>query len=146
MKGLASVTTAEDRRASGELAGLIQAAIDAGATERELERRAERAGETISHSQLNKYRRGLVTKAPDGGQQTALAAALNVPEQVVRRAVIIDWFGWDPADLGVPVPEVKYTERIDMLLEALGTRLMLLPEAVQRETVNKIMREYVIGA
>ncbi len=78
---------------------LIQRAIDSGESYRTLAGRAHRGGHTdITHSYINNLHRGLVTQPPNTSRIEALAVALQQPVVIVRRAVVMDWFGYDRFD------------------------------------------------
>lgn len=85
----------ETMNATGELAALIQAAIDRGESTRGIAERAHRGGHKLSHAQVNNLQRGLVRKAPDPDMIRALAAGLGISEQTIQRAVFRDWYGYD---------------------------------------------------
>lgn len=57
---------------------------------------AERAGHAVSYQQLAEHGKGAVVKAPDAEQVDAIAAALHVSVATVRRAVFIQYYGYDP--------------------------------------------------
>jgi transcriptional regulator with XRE-family HTH domain len=110
--------------AGGELAALIQAAVDRGVSEREMERRAESAGVPVSHSQFNKYRRGLARRYPSEEKLQGIAAGLQAPFAVVKRAVVKDWAGYDLQDvtgegLGDQTWE-SFPEDVKLVLRMLG--------------------------
>jgi len=106
--------------AGGELARMIQACVDDGITERELYRRTVRASHPMSNSQFNRYRHGVVTKVPAGDQMKSLAAGLRVDERTIHRAVIIDWFGCDPAEIaGMPLRS-RFPDRVRRAARGVG--------------------------
>ena len=74
---------------------LIRKAIDAGESTRTIAARANRAGYEISHSYINNLANGLVTAIPKTALIEALAAGLEVPVMIVRRAAILDWYDYD---------------------------------------------------
>ena len=90
--------TNEDTRPQTQ--ALIRKAIDAGGSTRSIAARANRAGYEISHSYINNLANGLVTSAPKTTLIEALAEGLGVPVATVRRAVIIDWYNYDPLEGG----------------------------------------------
>ncbi len=102
---------------------LIQQAIDGGESSRSIAARAHQHGHKISHAYINNLQRGLITTAPDREMIAAIAAGLDLPIVVVRRAVFLDWFDYDTLEgddftaLTVLPPDVTKAERSE--LEAL---------------------------
>lgn len=112
------MTTAGNGRI--HLAALIQSRLDRGDSLRDIQRRAVAAGYDISHTQIDKYRQGLVQRAPELGHILALAAGLQTTEARVRRAVIRDFMGYD-VNVGEEQPE-DIQDCLDMVTIALGRR------------------------
>lgn len=133
------------RYANGQVAQLIQKVIDSGVSQREMERRAKKSGFDITHSYISKLHRGISANEPDGRLQQALAAALGIPESVVRRAVIRDFWGYDPAEMFGSSAQRFEDDRVDVLMDALGRKLMRLPADERRTLVSEIMSRYVIN-
>lgn len=81
------------------LASLVRRVHEQGLSYREMAARAQRAGHTISHSQLALYAGDGVAKAPTDSQVHALAAALDMGYEQVRAAVFSQFYGYVPRDL-----------------------------------------------
>jgi len=116
----------DTNRRYGRLQRLIQASLDAGSSLRDIEKRATSAGHRLSYSQVHAYSQGIAAKAPSREQIEALAAALPASEVEVRRAVFIDWYGYDPIEnaadhylIAVPadLPDDRKRE-IDQMVQA----------------------------
>lgn len=88
----------DDTNVSGRLGSMIQRTLDQGESTRSIAARAHKAGFKLSHAQVNSLHRGLVAKAPDADMVRAIAAALGTSEAEVRRAVFLDWYGYDPLE------------------------------------------------
>lgn len=91
-----STMTTEQHR---PLAGLVRQRNDEGWSYREMEKRANRAGHSISHSQLADYASDAVRKVPNREQIEALAAALDLGYETVRAAVFAQYYGYVPREL-----------------------------------------------
>jgi hypothetical protein len=85
---------------SRPLRDMLRAEKDAGVSFREMSARAVRHGQEISHSQLADYASGKVRSAPNARQIEALAAALDTGIGVIREAVMQEWYGYTPRELG----------------------------------------------
>lgn len=72
---------------------LIQEALDNGVTLRELADRAidPRTAETLGKDTINKIALGRINRVPLEGHLRAIANALRVPYERVRRAAIAEW-------------------------------------------------------
>lgn len=81
---------------------LIQEALDNGVTLRELADRAidPRTAETLGKDTINKIVLGRINRVPLEGHLRAIANALRVPYERVRRAAIAEWL--PGTDLEVP--------------------------------------------
>lgn len=81
------------------LAELIEKVHDTGMSYRDMAAQASRAGHEISHSQLQNYAKGHTRNVPNRNQIAALAAAMGVPVDQVRAAVLEEFLDYVPADL-----------------------------------------------
>lgn len=81
------------------LASLVSRANVAGLSFREMERRAQQHGHSISHSQLAAYAENSVKKAPDVKQMEAIASALDLGYEVVRAAAFEQYYGYVPREV-----------------------------------------------
>lgn len=104
---------------------LIQDRLDAGDSYRTIEKRARAAGHSLSHSQIADLFHGTVKKSPDLDLIAALADGLRVRQELVRRAVFIDWYGYDPMESGagftaaVPADlSAREREELDTMIRA----------------------------
>lgn len=84
--------TNEDRP---HLPALIRARQDRGESLRSMADRARRAGHNISHAHIGDLLLGRVARAPLPQDIVAIAAALDASYDVVRRAVLHDWYDYD---------------------------------------------------
>ncbi len=93
------------------LRDMVQAALDAGQTYKQLEKRAidPQTGQKASLALLNDIARGKLSRMPYDYHLRAIAAALQSPYDVVRRAAIAQWL---PIE-GEIDPEASRDELID---------------------------------
>lgn len=82
------------------LAALVRARHDEGYSYREMAEAARRSGRLISHSQLASYATDGVRKAPTTEQMQGLAAALGLAYEKIYAAVIEQYYGYVPQNLG----------------------------------------------
>jgi hypothetical protein len=68
-------------------------------TYRDMVKRAENTGETISVAYLNNHVLGTVTRAPDAQQLRAIAAATGTTVREVTVAMLEEFYGVTPADI-----------------------------------------------
>lgn len=133
--------------ADGHTATMVRKYLDrTGLSQRELAVAAEQAGfSVLSHAYVSKLLRGLVLKIPDAPFQEALAGVLKVPAFEVRRAVILDWWGWDLADSSAGSSRPSYDDpRVDLMMELLSKRLTRMSARDRRVLVDEIMDRYVV--
>lgn len=103
------------------LAALIQARKDAGESLRHMSARANKAGHDISHAHIADLLNGQVRRAPLPTEIVAIAAALDVSYEVVRRAVLHDWYDYEELRAGdfdalvAPLAESERAEAERML-------------------------------
>ena len=128
------MTTAGNGNERVHLAALIQARIDRGDSLRDIQMRAQEAGYDISHSYVENLRRASVQRAPQRSHLAALAAGLGIPLERVHRAMIRDYYGWDPGENNEELPE-----DVQDVLD--GVRLRLLRVATE-EARKPIVREF----
>lgn len=81
------------------LADLVRRAHETGLSFREMSARAQRAGHSISHSQLAMYANDSVAKAPTDAQIYAIAAALDMGYMQVREAMFRQFYGYTPREM-----------------------------------------------
>lgn len=98
------------------------------------ERTADPTGKPrISKSQLNKIANGEKTPLPNETQLRGIAAALQLPYDLVRRAAINQWLPAD--DSAVGVPDLPEDEREQLKAEAIRLR------AIADEALARIDRQ-----
>jgi transcriptional regulator with XRE-family HTH domain len=114
------------------LAALIQAKRDRGDSYRDIARRAQAAGYDISHSYVDTIHKGTVQRAPKDNYIEALAAGLEIPVERVRRAMTLDYFGYDPGEGTEVLPD-----DIQDLLDSIRARLLRAPTAEAREPIAR---------
>lgn len=82
------------------LAQLVTDKHDEGQSFHEMSRQAQRAGRSISHSQLASYAKDEVAKMPSREQMEAIAAALQLSFEEVAGAAFMQYHGYLPQSLG----------------------------------------------
>lgn len=87
-------------------------------------------GHRLGHQWLNKF--GTLSKAPDPWQLRALAAALDVPAEVVKGLAARQWLQYEVAQVGLGSPHDW----------ALYLQLKDLPEQ-DKATMRVIVREFI---
>lgn len=106
------------------LQALIDRRIREGESTRTIAIRAREAGHQLSHGYINELHRDLVKKAPDASAIEALAAGLGYDFAEVRRAVFMDWYGYEPIETAgmAVIAEADLTleerEELDRMIKA----------------------------
>jgi len=85
---------------STALADLVRAVQESGVSYREMMRRAEKHGHSISHSQLSAYANNEVRKTPSEAQIAAIAAATGRSVTAVRDAVMEQYLDYTAQSVG----------------------------------------------
>lgn len=75
------------------LADMLMAQKDRGTSFRRMSERAAAAGHPISYTQVSDYAHGRIRTMPSEPMTRGLAAALGMPFEQVRSAVLEEWLG-----------------------------------------------------
>lgn len=132
-------------KAGGLLAKLVQDRIDTGETTRSIAQRARDAGEKLSHAQVALFRTGGVKKAPDDAMQAALAVGLQIPPRIIRRAVFLDWYGYDPDAVNPQDTRDAWPVKVQTFLDIVGAWLASKDTLEQDRIIAEMTRRMVLG-